>query len=101
MPRTGIGRDHDEFMGVPDEAGRFPLNLRGFVHLHYRLAMRDSCGASKEHRGIEFLTDLESPFHEVMGFVAVTGLQHGYFGEGGIMSVVLLVLRAMHTRVIT
>ena len=54
----------------------------------------------KQHRSVEALGELEGGDRELPGLVAVGGLQQRDPGELGVVAVVLLVLRAVHARVV-
>jgi len=61
----------------------------------------DAGGGAYHHRRIEPLAEVEGVRHKIVGFLAVAGLEHGYFGQPGIVAVVLLSLRAVGAGVVS
>ena len=97
----GVGRDHHVLLGLAGEraaCGRWPGDVR--VVLHHRLGVGDAGGGAQHDRRVELLAELEGEPGQLVGLLAVGGLQHGHLGEAGVVAVVLLVLGAVHARVV-
>ncbi len=54
--------------------------------------MGDPRDTSDHDRRVELFTDLEPYLHEILGLLAIAGLQHRDFGELRVISIVLFVL---------
>ena len=91
--------DHHVLGDVLDVGARLRPR-RGARGTHPAAAVRDARGGAQQHRRVELLGQLEGPGHEVVGLLAVGGLEHGDPGEGGEVAVVLLVLRGVHAGVV-
>ena len=72
----------------------------GGAELHHGLGMRGAHGRADDHGRVEAFAHVHGFDHEILTFLAVTGLQHGEFAELGIVAVVLLVLGAEQARIV-
>ena len=98
MAFDGIAGHHDILCHIPligDVKGLCPL-----LQFHQPLGMGQTGGTAQNNRGIIFLTEIVSIFHEFLGFGTVGGLHNGDHSSPGHHPAVLLILRAVHARVI-
>lgn len=95
---TGIDRQHHVLSGVALEA------LEGWdgslSQVHHAPRVAQAGGGADQDGGIELLAELEGQGHEGLGLLAVGGFQQRDGGESGIKAVILLVLGAVHPRVV-
>ena len=99
VPDAGVGRQHGVFLGVAVDLV-FALDLDAVVEFDERLGVGHARGYAQQHRRVVFFAYLEGLFREVFGFLAVGGFEHGDFRRGGVVAVVLLVLRGVHSGIV-
>ena len=98
MALDGIPWHHDIFRGIPLIGDR--LLLLPLLQLHDALGVGKPGGGAHHHRRIVGFAQVEGPFRESFRLGAVRGLQHGNHGRPGHHPAVLLVLGAVHARIV-
>ena len=78
----------------------FLRSCHSFPKFHRCSGMRDPCDTPQHHRSIEFLADLEGVNHKILRFLAIARFQHGYFSKLCVITIVLLILRAVKLGII-
>ena len=94
----GVGRQQHERLGVGG-LGKLVLRTHGFAH-HASTAVGQTGRNAIQHWRAEFLTQVVTIVHHVVGFLLVRRLQHGDHSPMTIEAAVLFVLRREHARVV-
>ncbi len=98
---AGVGGHHDVFGGIHTVLGRpLPCLRSARPQLHHGVGVGDAGGDAQHDRGVEPLAHLQRHPHQILGLLAVCGLQAGDAGELGVAAVVLLVLGGVHGGVV-
>ena len=101
VPGAGIHREHHVFLNVIVEREVSIRYNPTLIYINHGFGMGDASCAANEYRGIELFADIKGVLHQVVGFLAVAGLQNRHLGQLGIMAIVLLVLRAVYSGVVS
>ncbi len=99
LTALGVSGNHDIFPRIAVQSHR-TVQLNRFRRHDNTLAVADTRGHAQNHRRVKILADLQRLTHKLIGFLAVGGFKHRHLGERAVVAVVLLVLRAMHARVV-
>ncbi len=91
MSLPSVDRQHHPFGGILLHL-EWNRTLLPIFQVHNRLGMRDPRDTSDHDRCVELFTNLEPYLDEILGLLAIAGLQHGNFGELRVISIVLFVL---------
>ena len=98
MAPLGVTRHHDVLLGV------FHIGLLGRLlpgaGLHQALGVGDPGAHLQQHRGVKLLGNGIGQLGKGQGFLRICRLQHGKLGGHGIVAGILLVLGAVHPRVV-
>jgi len=80
--------------------GGFVFGNPRFTQRHHGFGMGDARRRAQKDRRVELFAEGEGELDILLRFLGIGRLQHGNFGELGVVAVVLLVLRAVHGRII-
>ena len=100
VPRDGVVRHHQLLRRVALELEQRPRRRHALAEPRDTLRVRGAGGRPVQHRRAEALAHLVRGLDEAQRLVGVRRLDHRHLRELGVVAVVLLVLRAVHRRVV-